>query len=189
MIKIKKILASNRTFFLLVFFISNLFLSVSFAGGVSGGGGNVIDPTLPEGPQDSEIIERMIKRTTLDLKTYVQNKKNHFENGQMNSDDFNLYKPLFYNSTPIDIIIQKIKVKVQEHRPCYDSSKTPVDGSIHSESSDSICLSALRISKKVHIQDVPAQSLALMMHEYSEVIGMNEEFAVTLQKRTLEDLQ
>jgi hypothetical protein len=170
----------------IIFLISMISLTAN-AGGVSGGGGNVLSPRPPNDFQNPEHVEQLVKKSKMNLQDYIQQKKQIYFNGEMNSRDQNLYGSIFETQVPMDQVIRSIKVDVEEHRPCYDKNLNPVDGSIHANKTNAICVSALRLAEKVHVQEIPAQSTALMMHEYSEVMGFDEDFAVQIQKRTLED--
>lgn len=83
---------------------------------------------------------------------------------------------------------KKVRIHVESEEPCYTLNGTPADGSIFSEKSNSVCISAKTIAEKVHIEEVPKQAAALSLHEYAEVIGLSEEDAVNLQKRALDEL-
>lgn len=158
-------------------------------GGVSGGGGFVINPVRPTAPQSPERIEDMIKASKKITIQYIQQKKNQFHADQMQGHEKNLYDQLLHAPTKnIEHVLANYKVHVEDEDPCFTSDNQPVDGSIHSEKPNSICISALTFAEKVHEDTVHVQAAALILHEMSEVVGLSDEDAVHIQTIALMEM-
>lgn len=163
-------------------------LNVS-AGGISGGGGTVINPDKPTKTQNPEVIEHVISNSKPQFYAYVQKKYQDFLAGRLSPVENDLYAKLFSsNSQDLNSVMKKYSVYVDDKSPCYSSDRTPVDGSIYSSVPNSVCISAVAFAEKVDYPQVTKQSIALMLHEYGEVSGLSEDDAVTLQKSALVDL-
>lgn len=158
-------------------------------GGVSGGGGNVIDPREPDRYLDPEEAEGIVESSHSIFYKYIVNKKKMFHSNQLNQTQSEVFRPVF--EAPRDIIetIHKVRVHVEDDHSCWDAQKRPVDGSIFSKKDNSICISAFNLAQKAHVEDIPHQSAALMLHEYSELVGLSEEEAVQVQVEALSDLR
>ena len=157
-------------------------------GGVSGGGGNVISPMPPDRHLDPEHAEGIIEGTVNHVRTYLYDLELDHKNDRVTSAFKPITEKLFDGKKTILNIIDRIEPDVEDERPCYDGQRKPVDGSIYSHKKNTICISAFNLSKKVHRSQLEDQSTALMIHEYSELVGLSEDEAVLLQKKTLEDL-
>lgn len=159
-------------------------------GGISGGGGYVINPVRPSHPQSTEVIEDMIKESKVLVVQYIQQKKNQFLADQMGGHEKRLYDQLLNSPQKnIDHVLTYYKVHVEDENPCYTSDKVPVDGSIFSEKPNSICISAHTFAEKVHTDTVHVQAAALILHEMSEVVGLSDEDAIRLQKIALSEIK
>ena len=158
-------------------------------GGVSGGGGNVISATPPVAPTDSETAEELIKKSRQFVNLYLGQKSEKFQANQMNDQEHILYSKIFAGPKNILNAVEKISPDIEDDGPCYDYENKPVDASIANRPKNKFCISAHSISQKVDHQEIPIQSAALMIHEYSEIVGTTEEEAVTLQTQAIEELK
>lgn len=162
----------------------------ALAGGVSGGGGNLISPTAPSEKQDSREIRNVIKGSKSLLKHFIKAKYALYKTGSMNYEDLRLYSVLFAdNENNLHEVMEEISLDIRLDEPCYDSFGTIFDGSIFNQKSHSICISAYTIAQKCELNEVPAQATALIFHEYSEFVGLSDNDAITLQKQVLEELK
>ena len=160
-------------------------------GGMSGGGGNVMNPT----PPDRALSRHEVRALANHLPTllpkvaqYLAQKQNALAQvpiGQAGADE-NL-RPLFQTRHSILRLLQTIPLDVEHHKSCFDGSGNPVDGSV-AEDDDEVCLSALNIAQKVHHTEIDAQSQALIVHEYGEKAGLDEAAAISVQAHVLEDV-
>lgn len=160
-------------------------------GGVSGGGGNVINPTPPDEinqdlHQTTEHVEHLIHSSHIPVSKFFKLKENQLNNNQVSVAEALILRKLFTGDYNIYRIMHLFPTKVQEDKPCFDSLGNAVDGSIYSEKPNTICVSAHRLVEKVHISEIPIQSHALLVHEYSELVGLTEDEAVLLQKNALD---
>lgn len=158
-------------------------------GGVSGGGGNVINPTPPNEALDGETAEEIVKASFKYVHIYLQDKASQYQNNEMSPADQNLYAKIFEGNNNIINAVGTIRPKVEDERPCFDFASKPVDASVVSRKPNTFCVSAFSLGQKVIHSEIPIQSTALMIHEYSELIGLSEDEAVIFQTKALEDLK
>lgn len=157
-------------------------------GGVSGGGGNVIRPTPPNYPQNTEHVEHTVKASLQYTQIFLENKAISFQHNQIPSDAYEIYAKIFQNEKNIFSILQTVRPRVEEHQPCFDFNSKPVDASIAAAKPNSFCVSAYSLAKKVIHTEIPIQSAALMAHEYSEILGLSESEAVRIQSDAIDEL-
>ena len=160
------------------------------AGGISSGGGNVLEPVDPRNPAGRAEVKDMIPRARNALLGYLRAKRLDWSAGRLSGEERADFGALFSASRDVLGVSAATPVDVELEEPCFDFAENPVDGSIRSdEKFPSICLSALTISRRVERADIPAQSAALLAHEVSELVGFGEEQAVRLQSRVLNDFR
>ena len=100
-----------------------------------------------------------------------------------------LYSVLFAdNENNLHEAMEDITIDIQLDRPCYDQNGNVYDGSTYHQIKNSICISAYTIATKCIKEEISIQATALVLHEYSEVVGLSDEDAITLQKEVLSDL-
>lgn len=159
-------------------------------GGVSGGGGDVINPKHPTSKQSTESVEHIIKNSKFVLEKYLQSKKIQLKNNQLSGHENNLYSQLFNSPEKnIDQVMKSYKIHIEDEEPCFTSDNVAVDGSIFSEKTNSVCISSLTIAQKVDHSEVLKQSAALVLHELSEVSGLTDDDAIHLQKIALDEIK
>lgn len=164
-------------------------IALAVTGGVSGGGGFVIDPLAPEYPQDLAYTKRLIHKSTHDLEDFVLWKKSKWKREGVPLEMKTIYFKLFENSERNLLrVADKIDIHIEESGPCLTYEGMPVDGSINSKPG-TICVSAKTFSEKVSYADTSRQAIALSLHELSEIVGLSEAEAVQLQIEVLKDLQ
>lgn len=177
--------------------LTTLLLLISFTaersnalmGGISGGGGNVLFPTPPSDPMDPESTQHLIRGLKTDVVNYVATKENSFREGSLSAVERPAFAALFELQPGVAQRVSVLGMKVEDDDPCFDFSHQEVDGSTIRPGSDRICISALRIAKKVDKSEIKAQSMALMIHEYGEILGLTEEQATHLQQTVLKELR
>lgn len=162
-------------------------------GGISGGGGNVIGTVPPQYPANPEIVKNLMLGVSPNLVPLLRKKKVSVNDGSASSEELKIFSPLFNKNAEGDDIfnvINKTEIEIPVEHACFDSAMDPVDGSIIvAQDRDAICVSAFSISRKLRLDEVPDQSLALILHEFSEKFGYVESQAITLQKLILKELQ
>lgn len=181
-----------KTLLALVFFVSlsQSAFAIIIDGGISGGGGNVINPKAPIAIQDVRAIRNIIVNSKELLKSFIEAKWVLYNSGSMDFDNHRMYSVLFFND---DLNLHKIMNLIKIHSPidlpCTDSYGNTYDGSTFDAEDDSVCISAFNFAQKVDMTEVPIQAAALVMHEFSEVAGLSDEDAITIQKDVLEELR
>ncbi|MGZ3789660.1 MAG: hypothetical protein ACXVLQ_14115 [Bacteriovorax sp.] len=160
------------------------------AGGVSGGGGNLISPIAPSEKQDPREIRNIIRGSKSLLKKFVSAKYALYTNGSMDYESLRLYSTLFAdNDNNLHEVMEEIALDIPLDKPCYDSLGNIFDGSTYNQKRHSICISAYTIAEKCDKNEVPLQARALVFHEFSELTGLSDEDAITLQKQVLNELK
>ncbi len=160
----------------------------ALAGGFSGGGGNVIAVTPVKSPASPLLVRNIVKQARIALASYLIQKQQQLNNGTLAQAEANAFLPIFSFKNSIVRAIRRVDVYVVTDRPCYDRMHRSFDGSTTSERLNSICVSALNLSRKVELKQMEAESLALLLHEYTEVIGRSDEEAIRVQMAALADL-
>ena len=159
-------------------------------GGMSGGGGYVINPEAPVKVANPHLVEDLIEEHGQPcLDKYLQNKFKKFQNGQVLGHEIETLHKIFAQDKNIFKTIKETKVIVEEDRSCFGKDGEPTDGSFFNSTKKAICISAKNIAEKVHHEELKPQALALMAHEYSEVMGLTDTEAVEVQKIVLDDLK
>ncbi len=160
-----------------------------FEGGVSGGGGNVINPAPPDRAADHEDVEHIVKASVSYTYWYFKSVQGDYISGQMKPELSAIFTKIFAGGKDFESVLTKVQPDVQEEGPCHDFDYKPVDASIRSSRANSFCVSSYAIANKVNFKEIPIQSAALMAHEYSEIMGLNEEEAVSIQKNAIERMK
>lgn len=161
-----------------------------YAGGVSGGGGNLISPTAPTEKQDPREIRNIILGSQHLLNKFINAKFALYSAGSMDYESLRLYSVLFAdNDDNLHEVMEEITLDIKMDRPCYDRNGKVFDGSTFNERKHSICISAFTIAQKCSKYEVPKQATALVFHEFSEVVGLSDEDAIMLQRQVLEELK
>ncbi len=159
-------------------------------GGISGGGGNVINPTPPKTYQDPREVKAIIKGSRFLLYNFINAKYALYLKGSMDYESLKLYSVLFAdNEDNLHEVMEDIKMNIKTDDSCYDQAGTAYDGSTYDRKEHSICISAYRIAKNTDKYEVPVQAAALILHEYSEVVGLSDDDAIILQKQVIEELK
>ncbi|MGZ3772065.1 MAG: hypothetical protein ACXVCY_08185 [Pseudobdellovibrionaceae bacterium] len=162
---------------------------LAFQGGVSGGGGNLISPKAPSSLVSPDTVEQMIHHSRWTLFNYISLKRTAFKNNQLPEQQVRIFAPIFQSNINIEEIMNNVQVHVEERKSCHDYAHRSVDGSTLSEHPNSICISAYNIAAKADSSDIPPQSAALILHEYSELVGLSEEQAIRAQQVVLDELR
>lgn len=158
-------------------------------GGVSGGGGNMLSPKPPSHQVDAETAEHMILQAREILKKYVFEKKYAFHNGTLSAEQMDAFEPIFNSQKNVEDTMRTARLHIKERHACWDENSQPVDGSTIAPTPNSICISARNIATKADISDITPQSAALMLHEFSELVGLSEDQAVKAQAAALAELR
>lgn len=157
-----------------IFYILSIILlansSLAFSGQDRGGGDLLIDE-----PAGTEFVASKIRSLRPNLLMFLKN---------VITDDPTFMKEFPGLLTDKTSILEKVKtcpIQVQMDKPCYDLNGDPFDGSFN-PADQTICLSAYTIGKKVTTLTAFSQLLVLAAHEYTHLMGNNEEQAMHFQK-------
>lgn len=143
-------------------------------GGISGGGGG----TVIARPASPFLIKEILRDSRLALLMYF-NQQTFLENHP--------YADLFPVGEPSILdVIRKNKLSLVEDQACKDSEGRAVDGSVFGAEENSICISVKNLSEKLSADQARAQTIGLVAHEYSHLVGFDEEKAQALQDRLIE---
>lgn len=185
-----KIMLKTPTFFILMMTLVASNLSYSFAkeGGVSGGGGNFIIAKPPDVLAHEKLVERVAKTSITDTHAYLIEKYRQFQTQTLSEVDQVLFTNLFTKSNNLHQVLQTFHPEIKEHKTCLDSYGQPVDASIAWIKENKFCFSAYTLRNKVEKQEMRPQAIALLVHEYSELLGAQEEEAFQLQKHVLNEI-
>lgn len=150
----------------------------SFAGGISGGGGDLI----PSEQVGSQALDEMINVARMQLVlyfNYLDENRDRLPTAYENligRDDDMLYK------------VRRQKIYSNNKGPCLDINGVEVDGSIYPVNKTGICISTFNLGKKLNKDNARIQLLGLVAHEYSHLAGANEAQATEVQKDVLNRL-
>lgn len=136
----------------------------------------------------ADRVEQRIEELKPVVLEYLADKKQEFDSGKMNLALAETFAPLFSGQRNIIDQLQRVRLHVREEHPCYTRDGASFDGTSDFQGDGRICLSAHSISTKVDYSEVDLQSSALMVHEYSEIAGANDEQAIAIQIAVLKDL-
>lgn len=163
------------------FVLGTLLTTTSLAsanGGVSGGGGG----TLPSNPVSTYFIEKVIQEAKRDLRLFIKYEllRNDYANPTA------LEKKLFGGTKNLWDVLEETNIELRETRPCYDSANNEVDGSIYSNKKNHICISSFRIAPKLIKQNARIETLALILHELTHLLGADEKEATSYQQMAVQ---
>ena len=141
-------------------------------GGMSGGGGD----TTVANPAGPNRITEILFSSRQSLYLY-----------------FNKLSAYPYDMDPkIDAIKNKMQDVILSYRiyasidGCQDKFGNDVDGSMYSPNEKSICISLKNLGAKLAVDNAASQTIALVAHEYSHLLGYDEEDAVFVQNWVLQ---
>lgn len=174
-------------------FVSFIVVTVAsftaFAGGMSGGGGNVINPTAPRHKPNPDRVDGMIEQAFQELPAFLRTQEQKLKDGKMDPTTASLYAMIFMGTPNIYDGMKNRNLHIQEDKNCYNSYGIAYDASVVSPEPNSVCISAFSISKKVALPEIYAQVSALLVHEYSEVVGLNDDQAISIQELILAEIR
>ena len=156
---------------------------VSYAGGVgSGGGGTTTRQATPEQVADAVHIYGGVIATA-----WLQAKQDHTLNG-VDHGAYDSFAKLFGSSTNVFTVLQTTKFELRMSSDCMDADGKPTDGSIHASQPGAICLSAFSMAPKLNQSNYVIETVALIIHETSHLVGLNENEAVDIQTQAVKEL-
>lgn len=171
-----------KTILLLSLLLSTFTIEVSRAdGGVGSGGGGTSNPApVPQ----SEIIDLVQGGAAPLLITWFQRQEEIFLSASPEAQSRSVFRKVFTSSRTVYEVIRGVRITLREEEPCYDSAGNPWDGSVGSSRYE-ICLSPFSMAPKLNELNFEAETLALLAHEISHLLGTTEEEARAIQRRAL----
>lgn len=151
----------------------------AFAGGVDGGGGN----TRPGRPiTEADVREVLIKGRSMVI--FLMNSYSQHATGKSPEP-----LPVKLFAGPVSMLerLRSVNVTLASKGPCFDDKGNAVDGSA-SQAKQTVCISLPRLLEKLNRESLRNQTLALVAHEYSHLVGTSEAEAEQLQDYVLETL-
>lgn len=158
-------------------------------GGISGGGGTVLYPQIPQDPMSEKQVRETIRTAHHHVGEYLSEKKAALIQGHLTGKEKANFDRLFRAYPDVIRTYLETEVDIEHDEPCFDAAGRPVDASIIGEELGTVCISSSSIATKVSREKVFSESAALLLHEYSELVGFDEAQAVEIQKAIFEDLQ
>lgn len=163
--------------------MKNLFICLGFlvscsalAGGVSGGGGGV----KPAHPVTRDEVLTMARDARMYVMFYFNRRERvwHWSQDPIDAKLFN---------GPVSIVnkILEVPVTLEQNGACLDPEGNEMDGSAIGAGVQSVCLSIPRLTEKLSQESLRSQTFALLAHEYSHLVGLNEEEANQLQENSI----
>ncbi len=159
--------------------------SLAMAGGVSDGGGGLINPT-PADPQ--AMVYEVKDAASWIIPLWLNAKEAEFEALSPIGQSTSPYRVLFQSSPDVFEVLEKTPVELRMSEPCYDKSGVAWDGSAYATQADAICLSPFRMAPKLSYLNYHYETVALIIHELSHKVGANESEAQAIQQRAIEEL-
>lgn len=144
-------------------------------GDYDGGGGG----TLPADPVSPKAVQEFIQNEAkLNLRLFVKYDQLLLDKNFESAID----KKLFEGERNLFDLIENTDVEIRMDRPCLDKNGEEKDASIYADRPNAICVSAARIAPKVMEENMRKEVLALMLHEFSHLLGTTETEAREFQK-------
>jgi hypothetical protein len=156
--------------------------STAFAGGVSGGGGN----TKPAHPVDADMVRFAIANSRLYVTTYFNSLEANWKYSSGGKHDPLLDK-LFGGPTQVTDWALRWPVRLEENGPCLDPGGNPVDGSAKMDPPE-VCLSVPRLVEKLSRESLRSEIIALVLHEFTHLVGATEAEAEQTQNEAIDRL-
>lgn len=157
-------------------------------GGVSGGGGNVIQTIqVTDFASVNETVSR-IKWATGQVIPFLGREKALLKRGRLSGREAQLFGRLLNDADDVYGKILSRPIFIETTNSCFNSNDQAVDGCIFSSRPGTVCISAKTISEKLNRKQIAAQSLALLIHEYAELNGFDEADSIEMQTLVLKKL-
>lgn len=148
-------------------------------GGVTGGGGN----SRTSGFLSIEEVSAYIIKSKTDV-LLASRLVGHLYLGHQDKFPASFAK-VFGQPEIIETALDQLKIRIKTGGPCYGSDGSFNDGWFDPAVPNEICISAQSLASKVPASEVKSQTMALILHEVSHSLGLNEADATALQDMML----
>jgi hypothetical protein len=160
--------------------------SITFAaeGGVGSGGGGTTNPK----PADREwIVQAANQYGAKVITAWLYREEESFLGMSAEEQEKSILVKMFHSTTGKNIydLIKTTEIEYRMTKPCLDGEGSPADGSIYATHAGAICLSPFTMAPKLNEYNMDAETLALLVHEFSHLMGANEAEAVKIQEQAL----
>lgn len=169
--------------FLLPIFFFNY--SIARAGGVSDGGGGVVNSN----PVDIAHVLFATAETGGILLAWLYREESTFKKLPTDEQKRSPSAKLFLGKTSAIDLIKTTAFEVRMNKPCYDSGGNSKDGSVLGARPGTLCISPYSMAPKLNESNYEQETAALVMHEISHVLGADENEATEIQKNVLFSLE
>ncbi len=160
---------------------------LALAGGVSHGGGGTTnpDPTTP-----IKVMQALTLPSLPALVFYLYEAERTYSSFSPQEKLKSPFRKLFPPAPARDIfaLVRNPRIDLFWTKPCRDYDGAAYDGSVVATRVDAVCLSPFTMAPKLNKYNVQAETLALLLHELSHLLGTTEAEAVSVQISALEAL-
>lgn len=153
-------------------------------GGVGSGGGGT---TVPDPSSADEIAQALQEESRFVIEAWFNRQEKNYSEQPADIKAQNPLRKFFESKTGISQLLASTPVELRMTRSCFNSVGQPVDGSIYGSREGSLCMSPSSMAPKLSIYNYKAESFALLVHEFSHLLGADESEAVAIQKMALKD--
>lgn len=144
----------------------------SSEGGISSGGGG----TLPADPISIYDFYQVMGDAKHELRMYITGKRYEAQLVGRAEDKY------FLGDRNLLTVLEETDIEVLTDKACKDREGHDVDGSIVSSLPNAICISAQRVMPKLIKANAHEEIEALILHEFSHLLGATEAEAIHLQQ-------
>jgi len=151
-------------------------------GGVSDGGGGTTNPH----PADPYFISRVANEEAAPaILAWLNAQEDNFSRHSQAEKKTKAIRKLFDPAIDFRAIVRNTPVELRMGAPCQNVDGQDRDGSIYGSRPGAICISPFSIGPKVSEFNMAAETIALIVHELSHLVGADEAEAQEIQKDVL----
>lgn len=155
------------------------------SGGVSDGGGGTTNPH----PADPEWVASGVSHYSARvLIPYLNAELANYQRSTSQEQAKSPFAKLFNSPEKFFEIVKNTAVELHFSTPCLDKNGAPWDGSIYPLTPGAICISPFSMAPKLNDHNVYPETVALVLHELSHLVGTTEDEAKAIQETALSSL-
>jgi hypothetical protein len=164
-----------RSYFLSLSLLYISSTAVVFAGGTTAGGG---DTTLPQKVDASRIVEISQIDSGFAIKSFFIAKKDLYDSLSLDEQRVSPYFKIFGEGKNIFSAVDNASVELKMYSACLDFDGLEKEGSVNADQKSDICISPFLMSKKLDKYNVTPETIGLIVHELTHLLGTDENEAV-----------
>jgi len=158
--------------------------TLALAGAVSGGGGGTTNPH----PANPDSIVYSVKNYSAKIiTTWFNIREAVFNRLDPEKKKASPYYKIFQSDKNIFELIKSTEAELRMSRPCLDAQGLERDGSIYASKPQAICISPFTMAPKLSEYNYTQETLALIIHELTHLMGADEEEAESIQQDAIYD--